>query len=193
MKKILVALALAAFASTTYAAIAGSAHDFQATTYATDVNKSSCAYCHTPHNATTPLAPLWAIPVGTTTDFTSGAFTGGFDGGYLSPRGNISCLSCHSVAQPVNLAQPFQDGNDNLGTELGDDHPIGSLASFVIGTTNWPAAGFVLGTKTYADGATVTMSCTTCHDAHNRATLPYKMVKLTPGADSLCQACHTNR
>ena len=66
MKKILVALAIAAYASTSFAAVENSKHDFNANaTYSVGL-ASRCQYCHVPHAAKTwANVALWATDAAT--------------------------------------------------------------------------------------------------------------------------------
>lgn len=189
MKKILVALALTAFASTASAAVAGSKHDLRALPYS-GTFPSACMYCHTPHRATSNVAPIWAR-----TDPATVAVTGVFGGGTntISTRSSATCLTCHSTAAGVTGIGGVTTNlpaTAVIDTVLSNDHPIGSAALFTgvaadgfVAAATFDAAGFTL-----AVGAAV--ECATCHDVHNTVVeAGSKLLRGYTGTD-FCGTCH---
>ena len=119
MKKILFAIALTACASSAFAAISGSKHDFvggdaaNVTAYGTAVlGTTSCQFCHTPHKASTTnaAAPLW-----NRADLAAGVLFTMYDSTKISATvagapgsASLTCLSCHegsvAIGQTLNSA-----------------------------------------------------------------------------------------
>jgi predicted CXXCH cytochrome family protein len=189
MKKILVALALAAFASTASALIAGGPHDLSGMSGATN---GSCQYCHAPHiwtasNINVAGTPLWnrnydstgVTPYGTTvaTNF--------------STPGPMSqtCLSCHVGNQ--DLGSIVNGTSDTLGTiaahsvgtNLRDDHPVGLI---IPATADYNDAQSTY--PTFMDGAvTGLVECASCHEPHTGAA---GAKFLRTGGTIACDACH---
>jgi predicted CXXCH cytochrome family protein len=188
MKKILVALALAAVASTASAAISGGPHDLSKKAGAT---LGSCQYCHAPHvwtatNITTVGTPLWnrnvnltgQVPYGTTVALS------------WSTPGPMSqtCLSCHngltdlgSVVNggPGGTLGTLNAATHSVGTDLTNDHPVGitmvSNSSYQIPASNvYPLFS----------GA---IECSSCHEPHTGG-VGSKFLR-TSGIIN-CSACH---
>ncbi|WP_242343970.1 cytochrome c3 family protein [Anaeromyxobacter terrae] len=193
MKKAIV-LGLALFATTASAAITGTPHDLLK--LAGNTASSACQYCHMPHHSNTAVtdAPLWAKAVRT-------SYT---DGGVAKTVGSNSqlCLSCHDgTASAVTTQHNGQTlataytinggatGGTNVGTELGNDHPVsityasagGGLAALV-SLTAAKTAGFVF------FGATADqLECGSCHDPHVQ---PTGGNFLRGGTGDFCTKCH---
>lgn len=196
MKKILVALALAAFASASYAAVAGSAHDFNAGSYANG-KSSSCAYCHVPHAAKTwANVALWATNAASTaTDFTLYS-NNKYKATALDIKGSQTCLACHADGQTattglgaaVETTSPL-----NVGYDLRNDHPIGTGVNLTPGTSAFKAPIY-MGYQTYTSGGTYEMKCATCHNPHNSRTIAGSKLLYADqsGATTdFCMICHT--
>jgi predicted CXXCH cytochrome family protein len=144
-------IGLLALPMTSTAEITGSAHDFSGNAWS---GGEICIVCHTPHNAsTTTLAPLWNhdITTATYTPYDSWSFRTAFHTPYdctgtiteceteipadyvtAGPASRL-CLSCHDGTVAVDSFGGAPSGGgtisipseDNLGTDLSDDHPIG--------------------------------------------------------------------
>ncbi len=196
MKKILVALAIATFASSAFATVAGSKHDFFASsTYGTG-KPSRCVYCHVPRNAQSwTNAALWALPqtnLSALTFYSTGTTT-------LSMEMSVTCLSCHAdgaiATSGLKVDIDTVNANVVLGPDFRNDHPIGTDAGFTPGTTRGFAAGpITLGYTTLANGVATTVECATCHNPHNSNIIPgSKLVNVPNGNASgdFCGACHT--
>ncbi|MDO8663124.1 MAG: cytochrome c3 family protein [Candidatus Omnitrophota bacterium] len=155
-----------------------------------------CIFCHTPHNASTQ-APLWNrydsgqvyIPY---TSTTLKAKTG-------QPTGASKlCLSCHdgtvalgmvrSRSQPIQFTQALT-GEDNLSTDLSNDHPVSFRYDSSLASTNGQLkdpAGFSGSIRLDKDAQ---LQCTSCHDPHNDQFGSFLRVDAARG--SLCLTCHT--
>jgi hypothetical protein len=214
MKKILVALAIAAFASNAMAIIAGSPHDLSATgpgTYAGGT-LSSCQYCHAPHRANITIAgaPLWnrntpaALPSGYTSNTVSSQNTPGAN--------SITCLSCHDGVSDMGATYTGSNGFPTAPTVmtgamavssaanngLQDDHPVGIRYALTGGTgTGYKTKISVKAAlKLYGAAGLETVECASCHDPHNDrwgggtdVTMRY-FIRGTAGIAGLCSTCH---
>ena len=154
-----------------------------------------CIFCHTPHNASAQ-APLWNryesgksyMPY---TSTTLKALVG-------QPAGASKlCLSCHdgtvalgmvrSRREVIPTSQPLT-GQENLGTDLSDDHPISfrydAALAFADPQLKDPAA------LTGAVGLDKDsqLQCTSCHDPHNNQFGSFLRMNTIRG--NLCLACH---
>jgi predicted CXXCH cytochrome family protein len=190
MKKILVAFALAAFANSAFALIAGSKHDFVTNGYVTPAPISTCKFCHTPHNAPAAVAgaPLWIR--GLTTPSAYYVSTSAGTNTAVSAAGTQTCLACHATgtAAAMGTTSAITNGNAILGTDLSNDHPVGNQTIITLGTTNGFQASITLGGASVATGTI--LECSGCHDVHNAATQAgTKLLKSYTGSD-FCTACH---
>lgn len=190
MKKALVAIALAAVASTASATVAGSSHDFSG-----PGSLSSCQYCHAPHyaNPTVAAAPLWSRDLGTTSDFT--LYVGGL--GALAPTtveaASLTCLSCHDNVTPIGDLYGTNIDDASLmttfatlpiGTNLGDDHPVSIVYN---NSTDKVALATVQTTLALYGAAENMVECASCHDPHDVTNASF----LRAAKDVLCAQCHT--
>ena len=158
---------MALFATTSYAKVENSAHDFnKSTTYG--VNKASrCQYCHVPHNAQTwANTALWATAEGTTT-YTY--WSTGMTIGDLDTKRTRTCLACHGdgsvnvtgLKAAVSGTTLVSEGNGNLA----NDHPVGSNTRISTAGGMQPMP-FLIGRSTISAGSTRTVECATCHSVH---------------------------
>ena len=215
MKKILAtALVVCFVAGTSFASITGSAHDFGGQAWS---ENQICQPCHTPHGATLKDAagkklegPLWNHELSTATytlylDATGTGVTGDVD------QNSKLCLSCHdgTVALDsfggVSGSTTITDPDRVFGTDLSKNHPIGShavypTASYMVATSYRTTAG-IMPLRTMADGTTMVVGCTTCHEPHNRKGLPHLLWAPMSGTyttvdartvsgSGLCMNCH---
>jgi predicted CXXCH cytochrome family protein len=208
MQKAIVALAIAAFASTASATIAGGSHDLSATGLnpAYRGTLSSCQYCHAPHNTNSVGgAPLWNrnLPVASSFAlYTSNTLTAAVVLGVNS----LTCLSCHDGATAMGSTFKGSPGGVNalantsyafIGTNLADDHPVGVLyTGGALGTTGWKSESAVggVGLKLYAGQGGVTVECASCHEPHgdsDGATGGVGSGFLRVAIGELCSGCHT--
>jgi predicted CXXCH cytochrome family protein len=203
MKKILVALAMVASASTAAAQalpVATSLHDLREAPYVG--NQSVCRYCHSAHwsNPGVTAAPLWARLTSPVAGYQ--LYTGTLTVAPTTVNANsLTCLSCHDGTHPFNeVYDPFAAGNTatlgtmtnttfqagderrNLGVDLRTTHPVSIAYVPGVGQTQVAAEGFGM----VFFGATATVECATCHNAHDNQ---YGYFLRTAQAD-ICTACH---
>ncbi len=154
-----------------------------------------CVFCHTPHNAS-PLAPLWNRQMSGQVYLEYGSST--LDASPGQPTGQSRlCLACHdgTVALGALLNQPSGQTNDllstlltgrgNLGTDLGDDHPISFLYD----------GGLAVKDQQLAHPAGIglplennELQCTTCHEPHDNSLAPF--LRKSVMNSQLCVTCH---
>ena len=194
MKKILVVLALAAFASTASAMIENSKHDLSKGYNGNTAKLGSCAYCHAPHLwvgtnlGTTDTPPLWnrnSTPAASYTIWNT-KYT------KANPPGNrsLTCLSCHDAQFDLGQVNNGAYGSlgvinavANVGLDLTDDHPVGMPYD----TTDPQLVDAPVGVR-LRNGQ---VECGTCHDPHDTATGPDGgRFFLRVSTDKLCGACH---
>jgi hypothetical protein len=212
MKKALLALALAGFASTASAAVAGTRHDLSSSsgTLGLGGTLSACQYCHAPHNVNTgvPGAPLWnrnTVIIGTGTPWTmySSATLTGYRAG--TPNANsMTCLSCHDGISDMGAtyatAQGFNDvatpmtaiANTSaiVGRNLSDDHPVsvvyaGDGVNYAFVNAITPAF------RLYRYSGLDYVECATCHEPHTQGIaggdfFPFLRVS----KQVMCTRCH---
>jgi len=204
MKKLFVFALSVLLATSAFAAITGSAHDFSANGWA---NFEICLPCHTPHNAKTGadnLVPLWNhnVTAAAFTVYTSP--TGTLNAGALGPPAGVSkaCLSCHDGTIGVdvygnNTPAPTMIGAGfNLGTDLSNDHPISFTYDTALATLDGElidpssAGSSGLGGTIQNDLLFVDqMECGSCHDVHNTAAID-PLLRKSNAASALCLTCH---
>jgi hypothetical protein len=198
MKKVLLALAAVAYASTASATIATGAHDLSGTgpgTYGVST-LSSCQFCHAPHNANTAIAgtPLWNRKIDATFagTFTKYSSTTLLETNVVLGANSLTCLSCHdgvtdmgdtftgskgfAVAKTMNNTFRVIDATNptaspRVGKGLGDDHPVGVHYPAATNTQYVDrATAATNGVLFYSDGAAgFTVECGTCHDPHGES------------------------
>ena len=181
--------------------IVGSDHDFSGQAWNTTTE--ICIVCHTPHNGdvTVSDAPLWnheltaanySVYSSSTLDATVG-----------QPDASAKlCLSCHDGTVAVDNfggqtnGTVFVTGNDLLGTDLSDDHPV----SFVYDASLATADGDLHDPTTTSSGLGGTidadllignkLQCASCHDVHNGSGVA-SLLRKANTASALCLTCHS--
>ena len=200
MKKILVVLALAAFASTASAKIENSRHDLSKGYNGNAGKLGSCAYCHAPHlwvnsdlvgtGDSTP--PLWnRNTTGATYTIWNTKYTKANPPGVRS----LTCLSCHDGLADlgqVNNGAYGSLGNikavANVGTDLTNDHPVGMPYDTA---TSTELVVNPVGVRLRTTAGVIQVECSSCHDPHNTSTGPDGgRFFLRVATDKLCGACH---
>jgi predicted CXXCH cytochrome family protein len=204
MKKRLLVASLAliggvSICSTAPAVITGSKHDFSGTSW---TNGQICVPCHAPHNNKNDIGELlWNHTLSTATYdlYSSPTFDANGAGAAntltFNPAGvSKFCLSCHdgTVAKDAygshTASAGYITGSSNLGSNLSNDHPVSFPYDTALATTD----GFltdpaVLPTNfRLFDGK---MECASCHDVHNKYTIPGLLVASNAGS-GLCLTCH---
>lgn len=187
--------------ATSSAQIVGSAHDFSSMAWS---QGQICLPCHTPHNALAGSPRLWnhELTVATYT-MHEGSGTAVDDLDYKSRM----CLSCHDGTVALDsfshqTGGSFIGGSDKLGTDLTNDHPVGSDAKYPpIPQPVWwsgafksaaslPSALKLADWVDVAGGNTAykVVGCGTCHNPHNKG-FPH-LLTMSNTASAVCLSCH---
>lgn len=200
--RVMVLAGLLAVAGTqAQAGIAGSKHDFKSKTWA---KGQICLPCHAPHgNANSTGTLLWNHTASTA------AYTF-----YSSPTMNAAapsvmsdisktCMGCHDGTVALDSfggtnGTEKATGSSNMGTGLGNDHPISIAYNTVMAIQdghlfNPASAPSGMGTGSTTINADMLYSgkveCNSCHDVHNQYNIP-GMLKKTNAGSLLCLTCH---
>lgn len=186
--------------SLTFAQISGTDHDFSANGWS---GGEICIVCHTPHNAdvTVAEAPLWNHDV-TTATFTiySSATLDATDLAQPDAASKL-CLSCHDGTVAVdsyggNTGTTFVNGNELIGTDLSDDHPVTFTYDDALATTD--GGLHAPSTALSGLGGTIqndllfnnSLECASCHDVHNGAGTGTSLLRLSNAGSAFCLTCH---
>jgi hypothetical protein len=198
----LACVALAGLAGTANGQITNSKHDFSSYSWS---GGEICKPCHTPHFANHEAGALWNHSL-TTATYTL------FEGGQGSAEEDLDstsrlCMSCHDGTVALDsfggkTGTNFVPGWANLGTDLQDDHPIGSEAvyptapstSFNPQNANHQVPGpwGTLRLRAWVNPSGVTeyvVGCRSCHDPHNRGNHGH-MMQFSNAASHVCLTCH---
>ena len=186
--------------------IVGSAHDFSDEGWS---DGQICKPCHTPHNAMVlsggqfdvgETTPLWNH------ELTVASYTV-YDGRTLTTHEaldsrSILCMSCHDGTVALdsfggNTGVQYITGDENLGTDLRGDHPVGATGIYpdVYDDMADPATweddpnGFHLQNMDVDGSIERVVSCSTCHEPHKRGNFEYMLWKNNSGS-ALCLTCH---
>jgi predicted CXXCH cytochrome family protein len=155
-----------------------------------------CIFCHTPHNARAVTgAPLWnhATIAATFTLYSSASMNA--TTAQPGPTSKL-CLSCHDGTVAIDsfgtrTGTNFMTGGALVGTDLGNDHPIGFAYNAALATadgglvTPASASAVVPGVPLFASQ----MECATCHNVHSNANAGF--LRKSNAASALCLTCHT--
>ncbi len=177
MKKLLVALALASFATTASAAIAGSSHDLTPAGlggYAGVI--SACQFCHAPHNVNTgvPGAPLWNRNSVATVFSYYTSNTVSAQPSALNAN-SMTCMSCHDGVSDMGDTYTGSHGFGGtataltaayavVGADLTNDHPVS--ITYVAAANSLEAVATVRTAGLRLYGAGPSIECGSCHDPH---------------------------
>jgi predicted CXXCH cytochrome family protein len=184
--------------------IVGSVHDFRG--YLWNESGDICKPCHTPHHTKALAAPLWNHELSTETYIMYDSPTMDANVGPQPSGMSKMCLSCHDGTVALeNYGNTtngtfFIYGEDLIGTDLRDDHPI----SFVYDTTLATKDGELYDPSTKLSGilgssGTINddmlfqgkMECSSCHDVHNTRAIPgTKLLLIDNTGSALCLTCH---
>jgi predicted CXXCH cytochrome family protein len=217
MKKLLLAAAVALYASTAMAQISGSRHDLTTgfTGNAWPGTAGACTYCHAPHNSNTGVtgAPLWnrATVTGGAAWTMYSSTTIKLPVGAAPGTNSLLCLACHDGTQAIAVVYNGGTGQNlsgngntatiggiyNVGRDLSNDHPVAIRYDATVDTGLTPAT-INAGTATvgvfrlYADGAgNYTVECGSCHDPHGVTGTTFFL--RAQNNTALCTACHATK
>ncbi len=187
----------------------GEAHDFSGSGWA---DGEICKPCHTPHNALLDEAGnqvgwLWNHTL-TTAVYTlydgNSADAGPDDGDAAFDKLSRLCMSCHDGTVAVDAfggetGSIFITGDELVGTDLANDHPVGRTAIYPEeGNSEFQAAdadhrlgpsGQLKLREMNVDGTLdYVVGCMTCHTPH------YKgfdhQLRMTNSSSAMCLSCH---
>lgn len=180
--------------------IVGSDHDFSSKAWS---GGEICKPCHTPHNALAGVPRLWNHELTTATyQMHEGTGTAAAD----FDTDSRFCLSCHDGTVALDsfggqTGTSFMGGGELLGTDLTNDHPIGSDAMYPPDPQPaWWAGAFqdpanlpsFLRIRDWVDPNGVTqkvVSCASCHTVHNKGGFDH-MLRASNAASAICLGCH---
>ncbi len=194
---LLVVLILLAAVSTSFGQISGSAHDFSAEAYTTEI----CNVCHTPHNADVSVleAPLWNHEL--STEIYTVYNNSSLQATVGQPAGiSKLCLSCHDGSVAIDNFGGTTTGthfitSGDVGNNLSDDHPISFTYDATLATDDGELAdpatansglGSTIHDDLLSDGE---LECSSCHDVHNSLGHANLLVLDNTGS-ALCLTCH---
>ena len=190
-------LALVAFAGSVNAQIANTRHNFSSYGWS---GGEICKPCHTPHNANPDAGALWNHQL------TNATYTM-FEGEPGTAAANMDrssrlCLSCHDGTVALDsfggmTGTNFIGPGGLVGTDLQDDHPIGSDAVYPTSSTRFnppDSTGSRVGTLrlgAWDDNGTIkyVVGCATCHQVHGAGGFPH-LLRISNASSALCLACH---
>lgn len=178
------------------ATISGTSHDLSAMTNSAG---QICVTCHTPHNAqAAQLVPLWnhAATAATFTLYSSSTLKA--VPGQPSNQSK-ACLSCHdgtvaldSFGGKTPAGGGLMTGEDKLGTDLSDDHPVSFTYDAALATAN---GGLVTpASAASVDSAKVVplfggkLECASCHNPHDNTNTHF--LRKANAGSALCLTCH---
>lgn len=194
------ALAVAGLTVGASAQIVGSPHDFSSYAWS---GGEICKPCHTPHNAMPGLPRLWNHELTVATYTMHGGTGTAVDDFDTESR---LCLSCHDGTVALDsfggqTGVNFIPTGANLGTDLTNDHPVGSDAEYPPDPKpSWWDGAFVdaaslpraVSLSSWEDPSGVTQAvvgCGTCHNPHNSGGYP-SLLNISNAGSALCLTCH---
>lgn len=194
--------ALLGLAAGANAQITNSGHDFSSYAWS---GGEICKPCHTPHFANYQAGRLWNHAL-TTANYTMHGGTPGTAEADLDRTSRL-CMSCHDGTVALDsfggmTGTNFVPGGAKIGTDLQDDHPIGSQAVYPTGTSTSfnpqnashqvPGQWGNLRLRSWINPSQVeewVVGCRTCHDPHNRGNYGH-MLAFSNQSSRLCLTCH---
>lgn len=207
-KLVLAASVLAALAASANGQIALSDHNFSGYGWS---DNQICKPCHTPHGSNETVGRLWNHAL-TTATYQMHRGTGTAEVNIDSS--SRLCLSCHDGTVALDnfggrtTGTSFVAGSKNIGTNLNNDHPIGSDAIYTTSTTSTSynpmtinstgtSASVTFGGNTLrlrpwvnSTGATqFVVGCSSCHTVHNTGNFDH-MLRFNNSGSALCLTCH---
>lgn len=195
-------VAAAALAGTASGQITNSGHDFSSMAWS---GGEICKPCHTPHFANAEAGRLWNHELTVATYVMSGGDPGTAE--VDLDKTSRLCMSCHDGTVALDsfggkTGSSFIPGQSNIGTDLEDDHPIGSVAVYPTGPSSsfnpqnaqhrvvgpWGELRLREWVNPQGESEWV-VGCRTCHDPHNRGNFDH-MLQFSNTASHLCLTCH---
>lgn len=167
-----------------------------------------CVFCHTPHFSATS-APLWNRTASSATYTMYTSITKDMTTASTPQGVSAACLSCHdgTVAFDALLNKPgsgsgapsgwtWNGGNANISTSanaalsanLTNDHPISITYDITKDTAFNAATSGKVGTLPLYGASKDQVECSSCHDVHGGAAVPF--LRLANTGSALCLACH---
>lgn len=149
-----------------------------------------CESCHVPHSPATTISPLWnhAVNAAATYSVLYSSLTMETNPSTVNESSRL-CLGCHDGTLNVDNfgggadAQGLVNASANIGTNLGDDHPV-SIDYAAAASTD---GGLVASTPTSLPLRGGQVECASCHNPHGEGQVMF--LRLAPA--SLCGDCHT--
>jgi predicted CXXCH cytochrome family protein len=204
------ALALCLAAGSASAQITGSAHDFS--TAAWNTSGEICLPCHTPHNAAWQNGKLWNHAVSdpaTQYNLYRSGTSGTTSTNVAFDSSSKLCLSCHDGTVALDsfggvTGTVLMTGDALTGTDLRNDHPIGSTAIYPLAGASTSfhdqnashqvvSAAGMLRLRSWTDPADNTVKyvvgCKTCHNPHRTPGAEH-LLAFSNNASQLCLTCH---
>lgn len=202
-KLTLATLVLAGLASSASGQIINSRHNFTSSGWS---GGEICKPCHTPHFANSSAGQLWNHSLSTANYTLFEGATGTQDD---FDRVSRLCMGCHDGTVALDAfggssgtAGLTIGSQGNLGTDLSNDHPVGSTAVYPTTTStrfnpqdashNVVSTAGSLRLYSWVDSAGVekfVVGCRTCHDPHNRGNYGH-MLRFSNQSSQLCLTCH---
>ena len=200
LKIIMVAGVVGVFmASSASGGIENSDHDFSGSVWS---GGQICLPCHAPHNNDNNIGELlWNHEITSATfsiysSLTMDALTG-------DPTGvSKFCLSCHDGTVAIDsfggsTGGTMIAGDENLGSNLSDDHPISFVYDTVLAVTDAELADPDIDSSNMPGGGTIAadmlyggeLHCSSCHDVHNAYNNSY-LLNVDNDGSALCLTCH---
>ena len=221
-RKPLLAFAIAAFVTGTASgqSMVGGPHDFTAYGWA---GNEICKPCHTPHTSLSdetgnPVGWLWnhELTTATITLYDGTTASAGPDTGTAAfDKLSRLCMGCHdgtvaldaysgATTAGLGVSATFISSINarlEVGTDLRDDHPVGSIADyeniqaadpthFVAAAADHTLAAGALKLRPMSIGGVTTyvVGCMTCHTPHNKGFA--HQLRMDNTGSAMCLSCH---
>jgi predicted CXXCH cytochrome family protein len=161
-------------------------------------NQEVCRPCHTPHNASTEIGFLWnhALSGGGWTLFADA------DANSVFSSSSRLCLSCHDGTVAIDsyggvTGTSFMSGDENLGTNLTNSHPIGVTYPTTGTRYNLALNGRISDSIETPPGQYATLEngriqCSSCHRAHSSNAAYGMFLRVDNTESKLCMTCHVS-
>ena len=210
---ILFSILLAAGLAQAQVTVVGSAHDLSSGGPGSTVDTTQvCVFCHTPHQDTGALAPLWNHTPSSAGPY--GAYSSDTMDHTATPLPSTGaavstlCMSCHDGTIAVtSLHNPPNDwtptvtqgtgnvdgtsqkltGSPNVGSDMTNDHPINFA---IVDSTDAEIRLLAAITVPLFGAGSNEIQCASCHDPHGSPIPEDPLLTVTMAASALCTNCH---